>query len=175
MKTKYLTVTLGLALALSAFGPQSFAADDTTMKATTTEKTFIKKAAMGGMTEVKLGELASQKGDSKEVKDFGDKMVKDHTKINDNLKEVADKLGAPVPAELNAMHKAMVAKMDKMSGSAFDKAYVNDMIKDHEKDIAEFQKADKEVKNDDLKKFIEDSIPTMQEHLDMIKKFTQAK
>ncbi len=175
MKTKYLTVTLGLALALAAFGPQSFAADETAMKATPAEKMFIKKAAMGGMTEVKLGEIASQKGDSKEVKDFGDKMVKDHTKINDNLKDVAGKLGVTIPAELNAMHHAMVAKMEKMSGPAFDKAYVSDMIMDHEKDIAEFQKADKEVKNEDLKKFIEDSIPTMQEHLDMIKKFSQAK
>ena len=175
MKTKYLIVTLGLALALSAYGPHSFAADETEMKATTMEKTFIKKAAMGGMTEVKLGEMASQKGDSKEVKGFGDKMVKDHTKINDNLKEVAGKLGATVPEDLDAMHKAKVAKMDKMSGAAFDKAYVNGMIMAHEKDIAEFQKADKEVKSDDLKKFIEDSIPTMQEHLEMIKKFSQAK
>ncbi len=84
-------------------------------------------------------------------------------------------MNAKVPKKLNAKHKGMVDQLSAMSGAEFDKAYVKAMIKDHEQDIAEFEKADKEVKNADLKKFIEDKIPVMKEHLEMIRKFDQAK
>jgi putative membrane protein len=139
------------------------------------EKAFIRKAAQGGMTEVALGKLAAEKGGSDDVKDFGNRMVKDHTQINDNLKEVAGKMNVKVPADLNAKHQAMVDKFSNLSGAAFDKAYVPAMIKDHKKDISEFEKADQTVKNPDLKKFIEDSTPMMKDHLETIQKFDQAK
>jgi putative membrane protein len=175
MKITSLVFCLGLAVALSATNPAVLAADENGAKPTAMEKTFMKKAADGGMTEVNLGKLAAEKGESKEVKDFGEKMVKDHSKIGDDLKEVAGKLRVTLPDRVNAEHQAKIDKMEKMSGAAFDKAYVNAMVKAHEKDIADFQKADKEAKNEDLKKFIENAIPTMQEHLDMIRKFSQAK
>lgn len=174
MKIKPL-FTLGLAIALCASGQNIFAADENGAKATAAEKAFIKNAANGGMTEVNLGKLAAEKGESQEVKDFGNQMVKDHSKINDNLKEVAGKLGVTLPDKVNAKHQAKIDKMEKMSGAAFDKAYVNGMVMAHEKDIAEFEKAGKEVKNEDLKKFIDDSVPTMKEHFEMIKQFSQAK
>lgn len=139
------------------------------------EKAFVKKAAQGGMTEVALGKLAAEKGGSDEVKDFGNLMVKDHTKINDDLKEVAGKMDVKIPADLNAKHQAMVDKFSKLSGAEFDKAYVPAMVKDHKKDIAEFEKAGETVKNADLKKFTEDNLPTLKGHLEKIEKFDQAK
>ncbi|HMJ06969.1 MAG TPA: DUF4142 domain-containing protein [Chthoniobacterales bacterium] len=170
-----LLITALMVTALGVPWQASFAADETAT-ATATEKTFIMKAANGGMTEVELGKIAAEKGGSDEVKDFGNQMVKDHSKANDDLKEVAGKMGVEVPAALNAEHKATVDKFSGMTaGAAFDKAYVHEMIKDHEKDIAEFQAAQKKVKNADLKSFIEKTIPVMQEHFDMIKKFDQAK
>jgi putative membrane protein len=177
MKIKPLVYTLGLAIALCASSQNLFAADakEGEAKATASDKAFMKKAANGGMTEVSLGKLAGEKGESKEVKDFGDKMVKDHTKIADNLKEVAGKLGVTLPEKVDATHQAKIDKMEKMSGAAFDKAYVNGMVMAHEKDIAAFEEAGKETKNEELKKFIDDSVPTMKEHLEMIKKFSQAK
>ncbi len=84
-------------------------------------------------------------------------------------------MNAKVPDSLNAKHKATIDKLSAMSGADFDKAYVKEMIKDHEEDIAEFEKADKQVQNADLKKFIDDTIAVMKEHLEMIKKFDQAK
>jgi putative membrane protein len=176
MKIGILTVTLGLAAGLGAFGPQSIAAEkEASGKATATEKAFIKKAADGGMIEVKLGQLAAEKGGSDQVKDFGNRMVKDHSKMNDNLKEVAGKMKVQVPSAISAKHHAMIEKMSAMSGAEFDNQYVKAMVKDHEMDVAEFEKAAKEVKNEDLKKFIEDSVSVMKEHLEMIKKFDQAK
>ena len=175
MKIKTLACTLGLAAALCAPWQQSFAADEDAPKPTAMEKSFIKKAADGGMTEVELGRLASEKGGSDEVKDFGKQMVDDHGKINDNLKEVAAKMNVTVPEKVSAKHHATIEKMSGMSGADFDKAYVKMMVKDHKKDIAEFEKADKQVKNEDLKKFIEDSMETMKGHLEKIEKFDQAK
>ena len=133
------------------------------------------KAANGGMAEVEMGKLAADKGGSDAVKDFGNRMVKDHSKANDQLKDVAANLGVTVPDKVNAKEQAMIDKLSAMSGPAFDKAYVKEMVNDHKKDIAEFETADKEVKNADLKKFIDDTVPVMKDHLDTIQKFDQAK
>ncbi len=176
MRLKQLAYTFGLAAALSLPLHKVSAADkEMGGKATAAEKTFIMKAANGGMTEVDLGKVAADKGGSSEVKDFGNQMVKDHSKANDKLKEVAGKMGVTVPAKVDAKHQAKVDKMSGMSGAAFDKMYVSEMVKAHEKDIADFEMADKEVKNADLKSFIEETVPVMKEHLEMIKKFDQAK
>jgi putative membrane protein len=148
---------------------------DKEMKTGGIDEAFIRKAANGGMAEVELGKLATEKGASQEVKDFGNQMVKDHSKANDELKEVAGKMNVMVPEKVDAKHQAMITKMSALSGTAFDKAYVNGMVKAHKEDIALFESADKEVKNEDLKKFIENTIPIMKGHLEMIEKFDQVK
>jgi putative membrane protein len=165
---------MATALALPLYSSAA-AEENGEMKATSVEKTFIMKAANGGMTEVEAGKAAAEKGASDAVKDFGNRMVKDHSKANDQLKKVASKMGVSVPDKVDAAHQGKLAKLSKLSGAAFDKAYVMDMIKAHQKDIAEFEAADKEVKNADLKKFIQDTVPVMKEHLEMIQKFDQAK
>ena len=177
MKLKTLALTLGVAATLCAPLQLSSAAEEAggNMKATAADKAFMKKAADGGMTEVELGQLAAEKGGSDAVKDFGNQMVKDHTKINDNLKELAGKMNVTLPASVNAKHKAVIDKMSGLSGAAFDNAYVPEMVKDHKKDISEFQMTAKMTKNDDLKKFINDSLDMMKDHLDKIQKFDQAK
>lgn len=170
-------MTLGVAATLCAPLQFSFAADeagDKMMKPTAADKAFMKKAADGGMTEVELGQVAAKNGGSDAVKDFGNDMVKDHTKINDNLKELAGKMNVTLPTTMSAKHKAMVDKMSGMSGAAFDNAYVPAMVKDHKKDIGEFEKAGQMTKNDDLKKFINDSLDMMKGHLEKIQKFDQA-
>src|ERR1700690_1433893 len=79
---------------------------------------FILAAAQGGMTEVKLGELASPSGARDDVKSFGQMMVKDHTAINDDLKAFAAQKGVTLPDSLNAKHQAMVDKLTALTGSA---------------------------------------------------------
>jgi putative membrane protein len=174
MHTGKIFASLGLAILLAA-GRACFAAESEETKATSSEKAFIMKAANGGMTEVEMGKLAAEKGGSDAVKDFGNRMVKDHSKANDQLKDVAAKIGVAVPGKVNAKHQAMIDKMSAMSGPAFDKAYVKEMVNDHKKTIAELETAGKEVKNADLKKFIDDTVPVIKDHLDMIQKFDQAK
>ena len=96
-----------------------------------TDTTFMLAAAQGGMTEVKLGELAAQKGTRADVKEFGQMMVKDHTAINDDMKALAAQKSVTLPDSLDAKHQAMVNKMTALTGAAFDDAYIKGMIKDH--------------------------------------------
>ena len=165
---------LGLAMFLAA-GHPSFAAETEGTKATAKEAVFIMKAADGGMAEVEMGKLAADKGGSDAVKDFGNRMVKDHSKANDQLKDIAANMGVTIPDKVNAKEQAMIDKMSAMSGAAFDKVYVKEMVNDHRKDIAAFETAGKQVKNADLKKFIDSTVPVMKDHLDAIQKFDQAK
>ncbi len=177
MKIKQFALTLGIAAALCAPLQYSFAADDdaSMAKPTAAEKAFMKKAADGGMTEVEMGKIAAEKGGSEAVKDFGNQMVKDHGNMNDKLKELAGKMNVTLPEKVSAKHQAAVEKMSALSGAAFDNAYVPMMVKDHKKDIAEFEAAQKMVKNEDLKDFIGNGLETMKDHLEKIQKFDQAK
>jgi putative membrane protein len=172
MKTTTFVLTLGTALALSS----AFAAEkEKSDKPTAAETAFIMKAADAGMTEVELGKVAEKNGQKADVKSFGGHMVKDHSAANDNLKSVAAKMNATLPDKVSAKHQATIDKMSKMSGAEFDTAYVNAMVEDHEKVAAEFEKARGEVKNEDLKKFIDDTLPVVKEHLKMAKEMQAAK
>lgn len=126
------------------------------------DKTFMKKAAKGGMMEVAMGNLAAQNGQSDDVKSFGKRMVTDHSKANDELKSIASQKGVTLPG-----------KEPTLKWSS-DKAYINTMIKDHEKDLAEFQEEAKTGSDPDVKKFAEDTANVVQEHLDLAKE-TQSK
>jgi len=169
MKISFLKLTLAALL----IGGMSVVAQAKPEKST--DQMFVRKAAIGGMTEVKLGEIASKQGSSSEVKDFGSMMVTDHTKLNDSLKAAAEKKGYKVPAELDAKHQATVDKLSKLSGEEFDKAYLDEMVKDHEKDYAEFQEAAKTLDDPDLKAVAESGVPVIKSHLDHVKKLTATK
>jgi putative membrane protein len=126
---------------------------------------FAKEAAQGGMMEVELGKVAVKNASSEKVKQFGQRMVDDHTKAGDELKSVAAKDNITLPSDLDAKHKAMVDKMSAMTGTQFDRAYMRDMVKDHTQDVADFQKEANGGSNADLKAFAGKTLPTLQQHL----------
>jgi putative membrane protein len=126
---------------------------------------FAKEAAIGGMTEVQLGKLATKNASSEKVKSLGQMIADDHTKANDQLKSIAAKDNVTLPTDLDAEHRAIVDKFSKLTGSAFDQAYVSDLVKDHQEDIAKFQREAKGGSNPDLKNFASANLPTLQEHL----------
>lgn len=117
------------------------------------DKHFIRKAGVGGLAEVELGKLAAEKGQSEEVKKFGQRMVDDHGKANDQLKHLAESKGVTLPTDLSAKDKATKARLEKLSGENFDRAYMNDMVQDHTKDVSEFKKVSKSAKDSDVKSF----------------------
>jgi len=133
---------------------------------------FAAKAADGGMAEVMTGQLAAQKASDPQVRMFGQRMVTDHSKANDELKQIAAKDNITLPDQPGMKHKEMTSKLGKMDGKDFDKAYTQEMIKDHEEDVALFKKEAKDGKNPDLKMFAQQTLPTLQEHLEMIRKIS---
>jgi putative membrane protein len=142
----------------SATGASTLAAAD---------KAFATHAAQGGQAEVELGKVAASTASSPDVKQFGQRMVDDHGKANTELTAWASKSNVTLPTEVDAKAKANHEKLSKMTGAEFDKAYMKNMVADHNKDVAEFERAAKTVKDPDLKAWVEKTLPTLQEHLKM--------
>ena len=168
MNIKLASATLGMtlvAVGLLIAVPRANAATTVSMA----DKDFILAAAQGGMTEVKLGELAAQKGMRDDVKEFGQMMVKDHTAINDDLKALAAQKGVTLPDNLDAKHQGMVDKMTALTGSEFDNAYIGGMIKAHKKDAKAFKAESAKTQDADIKSFLDKSIPVVEAHLQHIK------
>ncbi|MBS1600142.1 MAG: DUF4142 domain-containing protein [Bacteroidetes bacterium] len=130
---------------------------------------FAVKAADGGMMEVEAGKLAQEKGVSKRVKNFGAMMVKDHTAANDQLKSIASSLNVALPDSLGNDAKDEIAKLSKKQGKDFDKAYVDMMLDDHEKDVTEFRKAADNLSDSSIKEFARKTLPVLETHLDSIR------
>ena len=129
------------------------------------DRTFIEKAAKGGVAEVELGNLAQQKAQNQQVKDFASRMVKDHSKANDELKGIASAKGVTVPAEMDKSAVKEKEKLEKLAGAKFDREYMSHMVKDHKKDVKEFADEAKNAKDPDVKNFAASTLPTLQEHL----------
>ena len=126
---------------------------------------FIQDAAADGMAEVKVGKLASEKASNSDVKQFADRLVKDHTKANDELKKVAQQETINLPQELKPQQQKTYDHLSSLSGEAFDRAYVKHMVEDHQKAVKLFQRQAKSASNPALKEFAANTLPTLQEHL----------
>jgi len=129
---------------------------------------FMTEAAKGGMAEVELSRVAVSKAQNPEVKQFAQQMVADHTRANNELKQLAAKKSVTLPTELDAMHKAAMDKLSKLSGAEFDKEYVSEMVKDHEKDVTLFRTQSESGTDVEAKVFAGKTLPTLQMHLKMI-------
>ena len=130
------------------------------------DKSFAMQAAKGGMGEVALGQMAQQKAGSDAVKQFATHMVDDHTKANDELKQIASTKNITLPSAPPS--DAKTRKLEGMSGAGFDKAYMAMMLTDHKKTIALFQKEANSGKDADLKAFASKTLPTLKSHLEMV-------
>lgn len=131
------------------------------------DRRFLMRAASGGMLEVELGRLAADKGTSQNVKDLGQRMVDDHTKSNDRLKQIAEQKSVTLPSDMNATDRAMVERLSKLSGDQFDHAYVRHVTKDHKDNLAEYRKESESGSDPDIKAFATETIPTLNEHVQM--------
>lgn len=131
------------------------------------EQELMTKATQGGLAEVSLGQTAAQKATNQDVKTFAEKMIADHSKANDQLKQVATTKGVTLPADIDAEHKAVVDQVTAQSGAKFDKAYMEAMVKDHDKTVKELEDASKKVKDPDLKSWLDQTLPVVKQHQSM--------
>jgi putative membrane protein len=128
---------------------------------------FVAKAAAGGLAEVQLGQLATQKASNPDVKAFGQQMVDDHSKANDKLQDIASRKGVTLPNTMDSKDQATYDRLSALNGADFDRAYMADMVKDHRVDIAEFAKEANSGSDSDLKSFASKTLPTLRHHLEL--------
>ncbi len=155
---------VGAAVALAAY-PQSSSRSSSSQSMG--DQQFLMKAAQGGMAEVELGQLAEKNASNSSVKQFGQRMVTDHSKANEQAKSLAAQKSITLPASMNSTDQSLYRSLSSKTGSDFDKAYITAMIKDHHEDIAEFQHEANSGTDPDIKAWAAKTLPTLQEHLRM--------
>ena len=141
---------------------------------TMTDSQFASAAATGGMAEIKLGQLAEDKGTNDAVKAFGKRMFEDHTKAGDDLKAAAVKSNINIPTDVTARDQATYDRLAKLSGSAFDQAYATQMVRDHARTIAAFKHESESGTDANIKSFAAETLPTLQQHLKQARQMAQA-
>ena len=126
---------------------------------------FVLGAAKGGRAEVELGQLAAQRAQNDEVKKFAQRMVDDHAKANEQLKQIAESKSIKLPDDVEDKDKALMQRLERLNGAAFDRAYMNAMVNDHSKDLSEFKREANSGRDPQVKSFASSTLPTLEEHL----------
>jgi putative membrane protein len=177
LATALLSLTAATPLVAGAAGAPDAASNSSARKATmatksdlsSSDKKFIEKAAQGGVAEVETGKLAAQKAQSPDVKQFGERMVKEHSAANEKLMQLVRDKGVAASNEMDSSTKREYDKLSKLSSAQFDQEYMKTMVSDHETDVKEFQSEAKSAKDPDVKSFAQNTLPTLEEHLKIAK------
>jgi putative membrane protein len=128
-------------------------------------KEFADEAALGGMMEVELGKVAQNKAMSQQVRDFGKMKEKDHSEANNKLKTALESVNLNVPESMDQEHQDKVADLNKKAGKEFDKDYIDNIVQAHKDDIDEFEEAQKNLPDGELRIWVENTLPVLRQHL----------
>lgn len=131
----------------------------------TGEESFLKTAAQGNQAEIALGQLAERKAFSPEVKQFGAKMVQDHQKAGEEVKQLASKEGVQLPMQISDKQKRKQQELSQLSGKDFDRAYIQYMLQDHKKEVNEFEQNGLQLQDKDVKQWASGTLPVLKQHL----------
>jgi putative membrane protein len=139
------------------------------------DRKFVMEATQGSMAEVELGKLPNSVAPMQRSRTSASGMVSDHGTARDELAHLAQQKGVTPPAGLNSTQRKLHDRLAKLSGAEFDRVYVDDMVKDHRKDVAEFKKQGQQAKDPELKSWASKTLPTLQQHLDMAERLAAAR
>ena len=137
----------------------------TTVTLSREDREFMSEAALGGMYEVTLGQQIEKKATNPDVRAFAAKMVNDHGKANEELKQLAAKKGFTMPAQLDDDHRESIEELTKLSGAELDKKYIDEMVDDHEDDVDEFRDAAKDAKDPEIRAWAGKTLRILEGHL----------
>lgn len=126
---------------------------------------FLREAASAGATEVELGRIAAQRAHNDRVRDYGQRMVTDHSSANEDLERVARDVGVQVSSEPNPHHDSMIDRVANEQGESFDREYLNMMVNDHQKVVTKFEEQAQNGPDPEVKAFAQRTLPTLREHL----------
>jgi putative membrane protein len=168
-----MATTCLLAATAAAFIPAS-GAHSAKQDALHSAQSFLQRAAEGQQAEIALGQLASERAGDKQVKQFGAQMIEDHRKAGAEIRQLASKEGVVLPTELTVKHKDKQEQFSRLSGSEFDRAYIGYMLRDHRKDVKEFERHAKAIKDPEVLHWAEGTLPLLKEHLRQAQKIASA-
>lgn len=131
------------------------------------DKEFLAKAGMAGLYEVIVGNLALEQGMHAAVKEFAQRMVTDHARVNAELQQLATASGVALPTELAGDYAAAAEHLRSLSTDQFDRAYMQHMVSDHQNEIAEFERAAAQADHPDIRAFAAKHVPMLKEHLQL--------
>ncbi len=135
---------------------------------------FARGAASGGVAEIQLGRLASERGSSDVVKAFAERMVVQHGAAADQLQAVAQRENITLPARLTSHEHQAYDQLAHLRGSAFDRAYAQHMVELHEKDLNDFQSEANLGNDQNMRAFADQTLPMIQEHLNQAREMLKA-
>lgn len=138
------------------------------------DRDFVGSALEGGMAEVQLGQLAAQKGSSDDVKQYGQKMVSDNTQLSNQMKQLAQQMGVKEPKGLSKKDKQEVAKLNALSGTDFDNAYISMMVKDHKRTVDDFKSEAQNSQNPTIQKVAQQDGQILDQHLQVAEQMAKA-
>ncbi len=159
--------TLSVCCFLATSGLSKAADNENRGQLSSSDYKFAVAATHANDAEVQLGQLAAQKATDPAVRQFAQRMVEDHSKASHQLAQILSQKGATVPTETSSSEQREMERLQKLNGADFDKAYVDHMIRDHKKDVKEFEKASNNAQDTDIKAFAANTLPVLQDHLKM--------
>jgi putative membrane protein len=162
-----LVATVSFAAAPASAADKAKSAHKTTAAKALSDAEFMQKAAQGNMAEVQLGKVGVQRAENPDVKQFAQRMIDDHTQANDELKQLAGKQDVKIPEDIQPKHKVSMSRLSSLSGGDFDRAYMREMVTEHDEDVALFERQSKATKDADLKGWIDKTLPVLRRHAGM--------
>lgn len=145
-------------------------------KLSAADQKAVTDMALADMAEVETGKMAVSKAQSAEVKAFGQQMVDDHGQALAKVQALAQARGVTLPTELDAKHKAVSAKLEKLSGAEFDKAYMTSVgVKDHKDTHSKLVSNSKKIKDPEVKALADQHMPVVEQHLKAAQQMASAK
>jgi len=164
--TKYMTrITGGLIVAGLLAASRAGAADTTANSLSSKGASFVKEASAGNQSEIALAQLAQQKAQNPEIKNLAQMLQQDHQQAQEKLQTIAQAHGLTLDTSPTFTQRRAQSKLEKLNGAEFDQQYAKDMLEDHVTDIKKFQKASQNIEDADVKQFAQQTLPTLQTHL----------
>lgn len=138
------------------------------------DQAFMRETLQDNQAQVAMSQLAQQKASSDDVKEFGQQMVQIHTQLTDQLMPVAKQLGVNQPDGPTKNQKKEIAKLQSLSGSQFDSAYIQAMAKQQQENLKRFQQEEKTAQNPNVQQAAKMDTPVLSQHLEVLQKIAQS-
>jgi putative membrane protein len=134
---------------------------------TSADSAAIRQALRGNSTEVALGRLAESRAEDSTVKGFAERMVSDHNSMNAQWAEVARNHEMKLGVDFGPAGQQAIARLEDLSGTAFDQAYMTEMIREHEQDLAGFQRMATSARSPEVRQLASSGTAIIRQHLSL--------